>query len=406
MALLFDLNATQPHGSTFHGGGEYAKALFGALAAARPRGVLAAYRPDVWLDPDVDALAKQSGIPLIPFERGDLQALLDRTDVGAFYSALPYHYSQLDFQSVHLAYTVHGLRSIERPTDSDEGRYGPSAWVKAAAKRTFHRRYRAARAAQFAALLRAPARSRTVFVPSRHTKYALLTEFPFVRPDEVRVAYSPQKPVADEGTADTQEVLDRFGVRPKEYVLVVSGDRWIKNGLRAARALDCLFDRPDAGLPDALVLGVAAPGPYRTAIRNLDRFRFSDYVPPTDLEALYAGAFALLYPTLNEGFGYPPLEAMRHGTPVICSAVNSTTEVCGDSVLYVDPLSEAEMANRVLQLHLDPNLRTRLSAAGRKRATVVGAEQDQALHTVSSHLLDLASGVEPATDSIAEPVAL
>jgi glycosyltransferase involved in cell wall biosynthesis len=80
------------------------------------------------------------------------------------------------------------------------------------------------------------------------------------------------------------------------------------------------------------------------------KFRFLPYVSKGELVALYKFAYCLLYPTLNEGFGYPPLEAMRHGTPVICSAITSTTEILGDAPLYFSPYSVDEMQNRILSL--------------------------------------------------------
>ena len=67
-----------------------------------------------------------------------------------------------------------------------------------------------------------------------------------------------------------------------------------------------------------------------------------------ELDALYKNAHAFIYPTLFEGFGYPPLEAMRHGTPVLASAVTAVTEVCGQAVLYFNPYSLPEIKNRIL----------------------------------------------------------
>jgi len=56
-----------------------------------------------------------------------------------------------------------------------------------------------------------------------------------------------------------------------------------------------------------------------------------------------------VYPTLHEGFGYPPLEAMKYGSLCACSANSSVTEICGDAVLYFNPFDENEICCRVLQ---------------------------------------------------------
>ena len=74
------------------------------------------------------------------------------------------------------------------------------------------------------------------------------------------------------------------------------------------------------------------------------------YVNDADLEQLYHDAYALIYPSLNEGFGYPPLEAMHYGVPVLSSPYTSIPEVCGDANLYFNPFSVEEIAGRILQI--------------------------------------------------------
>ncbi|HEV3480414.1 MAG TPA: glycosyltransferase family 1 protein [Gaiellaceae bacterium] len=67
-----------------------------------------------------------------------------------------------------------------------------------------------------------------------------------------------------------------------------------------------------------------------------------------ELAGLYRAASALVFPSLYEGFGQPPLEAMASGTPVACSRAGSLPEVCGDAALYFDPLSTEEIAEAIL----------------------------------------------------------
>jgi glycosyltransferase involved in cell wall biosynthesis len=95
-----------------------------------------------------------------------------------------------------------------------------------------------------------------------------------------------------------------------------------------------------------------------------------------ELELLYQNAYVFLYPTLNEGFGYPPLESMKHGTPVICSAITSTTEVCGDAVLYFNPFSVDEMKNRILLVLFEDGIWERYSQLGIERSCLIAAKQD------------------------------
>lgn len=68
------------------------------------------------------------------------------------------------------------------------------------------------------------------------------------------------------------------------------------------------------------------------------------------MNQLYRDASLLVYPSLNEGFGYPPLTAMKLLTPVIASCFTSIPEICGDGAMYFNPLSITEIKNRMLQM--------------------------------------------------------
>ncbi len=92
------------------------------------------------------------------------------------------------------------------------------------------------------------------------------------------------------------------------------------------------------------------------------------FVSNLELASLYAGARALVYPSLYEGFGLPPLEAQCFGIPVITSNCSCLPEVMGDSAMLVDPGSTEAIRNAMLQLTQDEDTRRRLSEAGRANA--------------------------------------
>ena len=95
---------------------------------------------------------------------------------------------------------------------------------------------------------------------------------------------------------------------------------------------------------------------------------FLGHVPDRLLPALYTGAAVFVYPSLYEGFGLPPLEAMACGTPVVVSDTSSLPEVVGDAGVLVDPGDVAALADALASLLVDPARRAALSAAGRRRA--------------------------------------
>lgn len=92
------------------------------------------------------------------------------------------------------------------------------------------------------------------------------------------------------------------------------------------------------------------------------------YVADEELQRYYAWADAFVYPSLYEGFGLPPLEAMLFGRPALVSDTASLREVCGDAALYCDPLSVDAIVDGVLRLATDHALRARLSSAAPARA--------------------------------------
>jgi glycosyltransferase involved in cell wall biosynthesis len=92
------------------------------------------------------------------------------------------------------------------------------------------------------------------------------------------------------------------------------------------------------------------------------------FVPGDELGPLYAGAAAVVYPSLREGFGLPVLEAMAQGAPVITSLGTATEEVAGDAALLVDPHDSRAIAEAIAALMRDRELASRFADAGRARA--------------------------------------
>ncbi len=92
------------------------------------------------------------------------------------------------------------------------------------------------------------------------------------------------------------------------------------------------------------------------------------YVPDDELSRLYTSAFGFVFPSWHEGFGLPVLEALGHGTPVICSNRASLPEVGGDAAVYINPASAESICQSMLDLEADPGRRAVLAEAGRRQA--------------------------------------
>jgi glycosyltransferase involved in cell wall biosynthesis len=118
--------------------------------------------------------------------------------------------------------------------------------------------------------------------------------------------------------------------------------------------------------------------------------RFLGFVPDDTLAALYRLATVFVFPSLYEGFGLPPLEAMASGTPVVTSNRSSLPEVVGDAAVLVDPYSAVSIAEGIQRVLSDASLRRTLSEKGLARARQFSWESSvQRIHDV---YMDVASG--------------
>jgi glycosyltransferase involved in cell wall biosynthesis len=140
------------------------------------------------------------------------------------------------------------------------------------------------------------------------------------------------------------------------------------------------FDHVAGSLPD-LQLKIAGPSGWgedalddaRRSARHADRIHRIGWVE--DRSTLIAGAMLLAYPSLYEGFGLPPLEAMSLGVPVVTTAAGAIPEVVGDAALVVAPSDVHALAEALLVAATDAAARERLTAAGRERARLFSWEQ-------------------------------
>lgn len=105
----------------------------------------------------------------------------------------------------------------------------------------------------------------------------------------------------------------------------------------------------------------------KSIIEANERIVLTGFISDEQLVSLYRNAVAFVYPSLYEGFGLPPLEAMVCGCPVIVSDVASLPEICGDAALYCDPYDTDDIADKIVKLIVDSHLRSALIEKGNKR---------------------------------------
>ena len=181
------------------------------------------------------------------------------------------------------------------------------------------------------------------------------------------------RPVTDK--SELQRVRHIYEIHG-EYILAVGSIQPRKNLARLIKAYASLRGNGSADKLPKLVLVGKCAWLYDETLRTLDQTGMKDavvltgYVPEADLPALYSSALCFVYPSYFEGFGLPPLEAMKCGAPVIVGNRTSLPEVVGDAALQVDPFDVDAIAAGIRRLLNDSSLRTELIRKGLERASV------------------------------------
>ncbi|MFH0911336.1 MAG: glycosyltransferase family 1 protein [Planctomycetota bacterium] len=216
-------------------------------------------------------------------------------------------------------------------------------------------------------------RAARLVVPSHAVKRAVVDTFTSIRSDKVRVipwgVSERFRPLAER--AEREAAALRLGLPPR-YILHVGRNEPKKNIAQAVKAFFAAM--LDKKLPHQMVLA----GPTGWGVRERERMVQQlglesrvvclGYVDERDLPAVYSLADALVFPSLAEGFGFPVLEAMACGTPVIASDIPALSELAEGAAHLVRPGSLPALRNAIETVLTDPVYAGELAARGRERA--------------------------------------
>lgn len=389
--VLFDMTVYQT-GTTFHGGGEYSYTVLDALMHAQ----LSDVQVDVFIgnrgrvdDKELD-VCRQHGMGVFLCKNAaELGDLLKSGDYDVLYSASPdaKYFRNLTLpEKVFMIITVHGLRKFELREGgmyeyfTKKERYKSD--VKELVRKYFGRKQYLQSLKKEYAYLFELTKNYVVVTDSYHSYYNILRFFPQIEKKRLLMLGCPGKLTEKMDNPELENrILAAYGVQDRNFGLLISANRAEKNARRLIRAWDDAFSECADLIPadfKTVVLGVDNQEKLFRGIQNKERFVCRGYVDAADLETLYKHTHLFVFGSLNEGFGYPPMEAMKYGTLVASSVNTSIPESCGDATLMFNPLVVSEITNRILQ-SFDPAVRE-------KKARIIPAQCDKIMEEQNMYL--------------------
>ncbi|MGB1286014.1 MAG: glycosyltransferase family 4 protein [Aggregatilineales bacterium] len=213
-------------------------------------------------------------------------------------------------------------------------------------------------------------RATAIFADSQATSDDL-QRFYETDPAKIHVVYPGVDPPK---VSELQHVHEKYSL-PEQYFVFIGTLQPRKNIARIVQA----FDHWQQQQPDnqtGLVLAGGKGWLFDEAwVRDIENVYLPGYIDDADKGTLLGGAIVLVFPTLYEGFGFPVLEAMHAGTPVIASTTSSLPELVGDAGILVNPEDVSAISAAMQQLIENPELSTTLREAGKHQAQQFTWEQ-------------------------------
>lgn len=212
------------------------------------------------------------------------------------------------------------------------------------------------------------ARAKTIATVSRFSKKDILSHYP-INEDKIDVVYSAVKNIFQPLSDSQREVVKNDYSSGKEYFVYTGSIHPRKNLVNLLKAFSIFKKRQQSNFK--LVLAGRLAWKYSSFVESLKSYKYRDdmvmtgYLEEKELARLTGAAYAMLYPSLLEGFGVPVLEAMQCEVPVITSEGTSMEEIAKGAALLVNPNDHVDIAEKMMQVYKDETLRNELIIKGK-----------------------------------------
>jgi glycosyltransferase involved in cell wall biosynthesis len=212
-------------------------------------------------------------------------------------------------------------------------------------------------------------KAKSIATVSDFSRQDIIRHFPEAQ-DKTSIVYSGVKEIFAPASLSIREQTRERYTGGKEYFFYSGAIHPRKNLINLLKAFSLFKKRQRSSMK--LVLTGRLAWKYEGFLQDLRHYKYREdvvltgYVEDKELALLTAAAYAMIYPSLHEGFGVPVLEAMRSGVPVITSIHSSMQEIAGEAALYADPAQPVSIAEQMMRIYKDESLRNQLVEKGRQ----------------------------------------
>lgn len=352
MKILFDLISVQ---DTINGGGEYVKTVFLTLVDRIRQDelqadVYAIYKPThkmAFDDLQIEDIEKMPNVTLVNVEERTIPALVKELNIDVFFIGIA--------QKIAKYFNLVGLKCrticvIHDMAHQEVQNVGLSKYLVQDNLKEWFKEYSLCRFWEKHRHINKDLYGMIDYLNTIQTEYVAVSEYSknsilyltSIKQKQLHVLYSPLKfneMESNVSNATLRSIIDKKNF----FFLVVSANRPLKNAAKVIAAYKKFVEDTESQIK-LVTIG------YRSQPVCANHI-ILPYLSESDLENAYKHCYALIYPSFLEGFGYPPVEAMKFGRPVISSNVCSMPEILGDAPIYVSPYYETDIyrAMRLLE---------------------------------------------------------
>lgn len=389
MKILFDLISVQ---DTINGGGEYVKTVFLALVDRIQRDelqteVFAIYKSThkmAFDDLQIDDIEKMRNVILVDVEEKAIPKLVEELSIDVFFIGIA--------QKIAKSFKLTGLNCrticvIHDMAHQEVQNVGLSKYLAQNNLKEWLKEFFLYKFLENRRHINKDLYDMIDCLNTIQTEYIAVSEYSknsilyltSIRQKQLHVLFSPLKFNNMETCVNNKALKSLIDNREK-YFLVVSANRPLKNAVKVIAAYKKFVNDTDSSTK-LVTIGYQKPP-------VCDNHIVLPYLSESDLENAYKYCYALIYPSFLEGFGYPPVEAMKFGRPIISSNVCSMPEILGEAPIYVSPYYETDIY-RAMRLMENQQIAKELSEKSLKRYEKVSRRQQEDLNRLIELILKI-----------------